>query len=974
MTFWFRRRRSSTAKRRSARLDFERLEERDLLTDMSTAALALVDNSHITTQALRSGNWSNPSTWQNGVVPAANANVLIPSLFSVTLDGTTNPVHSIRVDGTLQFATNLDTNLVVDTLVVNMTGSLVIGTAANPISAQHQATITFTASGPINTRWDPNVMSRGLIAMGTVTMYGAATTPWVTLAHDAAVGATTLTLAQLPANWKVGDEIVLGGTYAKAIQDEDLHILSIQGNQITVAPLANAHTSSNGVPVYLTDVTRNIILQSQDQSTIGNRGQVLLMCPEMVNIHYAEFLGLGRTNKSVLVNDPQLSSTGTLIAGTGTNPRDRYPVDLWETDTTPATSPAIVDGSTVVGSPGWGFVNHSSYVNFTNDVAFNVDGASFVSEAGDETGSFSSDLAIHSLGTGSEDFYDPTRVPLQDWGHEGDGFWMQGNGVAVTNNIALGQQATGYYYFNQPYTAPVQNVVPSTAAMNFHNNLAESILGYGAYLRYETNGGVIDNLTVHDSRTGFKEQYCNPGGITVQNSHFYGTPFSDYGIFLPTETAQGFLALNDTVIGFPVGILFSEENGQSVTGGTWNNHYNFEIPNAIQNGRSITITNPTFVPSTDPTHYDIYWLPTFNDVYTRSISAFFVPDTVLYNGTQLFAPWQNANFIPFTQQPSMAPPLPAALMGKTNQQLLSSYGLAMGGALAPGLLVVGASTNGTAGAPAVFQPILTLVSPAQTTQLTGYQLQYAVGNGPIVTVPTLFNLVLGWNMITIPIGGLPRTFYVFAGPYIPSNLGQAASVFAHSTEYYSNFVTAAYQRYLGRAPDGPGLSGWVTAMQHGLSDERLEASFLGSAEYVANHGGLGQAWIISLYQQLLNRTPSATEVSNWLAILAGGMSPTDVAFGFAASRERETLRVANDYTTYLGRQASQTEINAWVNLFFQGFRNEDVIAGFVGSAEYYLSASRGAGSNSCWIMSAYRDVLHRTPSTQEQNNWLNFLQ
>ena len=53
--------------------------------------------------------------------------------------------------------------------------------------------------------------------------------------------------------------------------------------------------------------------------------------------------------------------------------------------------------SVVADSPGWGFVNHSSYVNFDNNVAFNVVGASFVTEAGNEIGEFVGNLAINTL-------------------------------------------------------------------------------------------------------------------------------------------------------------------------------------------------------------------------------------------------------------------------------------------------------------------------------------------------------------------------------------------------------------------------------------------------------------------------------------------------------------------------------------------------------------------------------------------------
>jgi hypothetical protein len=784
-----------------------------------------------------------------------------------------------------------------------------------------------------------------------------------------AAGATTLTLAQVPVNWHVGDEIVLGGTYAKWNQDEDLHIFGIQGNQVTVSPLAYDHTASNGVPVYLTDVTRNIVLQSQEPAVIGNRGHVILMCADMTNIHYAEFLGLGRTNKSVPINDPQLNRSGRLIAGTGTNPRDRYAVDLWEDI---SSEPAIIDGSSVVGSPGWGFVNHSSNANFTNDVAYNVNGSSFVAEAGDEIGLFDHDLAIHSLGTGSEDFYDPARVPLQDWGHEGDGFWLQGNGMSVTNNVAIGQAASGFYYFDKPYTLPVQDVPPSGAPLtNFSGNVAIGC-DFGAFLRYEVNGGTVNNLTVVDCITGYKQQYC--AGVHIQNSHLYGSQYSDYGIVLPVESAQGFVSSNNTISGWMVGIRFSEQYNQTLIGGSFsNNEVNLEIPNAVTTGRSITISAPTFVPSTDPGHFDIYWLQEFDAVYTRTLGAFFVADTVLYNGLQFYAPWQHPTYVPFPVQPPGEPLLPSALIGKTNQQLAALYGLVMGGTLAPSTLLPGVRTNGTAGPPAPVQTPVALVSPAQTAQLAGYSLQYAVGTSTAVTVPTPFNLTPGWNMLTVPFGRATRTFFVFGMSYVPANLVTLASMFTHSYEYYANFIAAAYRRYMGRAPDAAGWSGWIGAMQQGLSDQQLEAQFVGSPEYIAHHGGTSQAWVLSMYQNLLRRNPSTAELNSWVLALSRGLSTVDVAYGFVASRERENLRIQDYYHTYLRRNPRSPEVAAWGTMSSHGYSDENILAAFVGSGEYYLSSSHGGRSDRRWVESVYQDLLHRDPSQNEIAAWLSVL-
>jgi hypothetical protein len=207
-----------------------------------------------------------------------------------------------------------------------------------------------------------------------------------------------------------------------------------------------------------------------------------------------------------------------------------------------------------------------------------------------------------------------------------------------------------------------------------------------------------------------------------------------------------------------------------------------------------------------------------------------------------------------------------------------------------------------------------------------------------------------------------------------TSLSAAGKIFTHSREHYTDFVTKAYQKYLGRGPDQAGLDAWVALMLNGtVTDERLEAGFIGSPEYIQNHGSTPTGWITGMYKDLLGRTPLQAEIDTWLHVLQTGTPNDQVAFGFAASAEREGLRVRDDYTTYLGRNASDAEVNLWVGLFVKGTTNEDVVAGFVGSPEYFDSASKGKGQKTTWIMSAYQQVLFRTPSQSEINTWLGFL-
>jgi hypothetical protein len=99
-----------------------------------------------------------------------------------------------------------------------------------------------------------------------------------------------------------------------------------------------------------------------------------------------------------------------------------------------------------------------------------------------------------------------------------------------------------------------------------------------------------------------------------------------------------------------------------------------------------------------------------------------------------------------------------------------------------------------------------------------------------------------------------------------------------------------------------------------------------------------------------------------------------VAYGFAASTEREEQRVRDNYATYLNRGASQQEVNLYVGLLQQAhLTNEDIATLFVGSPEYYENPQRGKGQKTAWIISTYQQVLFRSPSQPEIDGWLAFL-
>ena len=124
-------------------------------------------------------------------------------------------------------------------------------------------------------------------------------------------------------------------------------------------------------------------------------------------------------------------------------------------------------------------------------------------------------------------------------------------------------------------------------------------------------------------------------------------------------------------------------------------------------------------------------------------------------------------------------------------------------------------------------------------------------------------------------------------------------------------------------------------MQRGLTDEQLEASFIGSPEYYEVSGGTDALWVEAMYNNLLGRGPDDGGKNYWVNTLARGGDRSAVAFGFAASAEREGMAVQDDYQRFLGRSAASDEVAYWVNAFRHGKTNEDVVTGFVASDEYF---------------------------------------
>jgi hypothetical protein len=404
--------------------------------------------------------WSDPNAWIGGVVPGDGAVVQIPSNALVTLRGDSARIKWIEVVGTgrLALSFSLSSHLYVETLFVDGNASFTLSSLPQGLTAQ----VTFTTDG--NPVTDAKRMARGLIAEGKVTMLGPAKTPFLKVTADVPKGTNTLTLESAPSNWQPQDEVVLTGTYFRRnapLQDERRHITNVSGNIVTVdTPFTYDHLHvSPSMHLHLANLTRSVTFRSErtdgniNGDTTYNRGHVILEHRD-TDIEQVAFVNLGRTDKSRPLNDAHYNPTTVameLPTGVVDNPRGRYAVHVHETEkslfyppwtTPPSTPPTKIIGCVVDGTPGWGFVNHSSDVDFDGDVAVNFTGAGFVTEGGDELGIFNNDIAIHGSGDGTYrmvrlNFGNQQRPqPLADFAFSGHGFWFSGPALTVTNVVA----------------------------------------------------------------------------------------------------------------------------------------------------------------------------------------------------------------------------------------------------------------------------------------------------------------------------------------------------------------------------------------------------------------------------------------------------------------------------------------------------------------------------------------------------------
>lgn len=466
------------------------------------AVLDLVPLSAVNRQVVQNGSWSNPATWNGGTLPQAGDNIYIPADKSLSVDIDSNLNYkTIRADGILKFATTKNVSIKLDTLVVTETGTIEIGSETSRVPANIKTTIFVANNGPIDRAWDPLNISRGIILQGKTRIYGSEKTAYQKLSVNPPAGSAQIKLAAVPTGWVPGDVIAITATKFRRklktdtsyqTEDELRSIKAISGNVITLgkinnpslaAPLSFSHVSSiANMPVYAANLTRNVVFSGEggDAVPASQRGHFMVMHSPDTVIKGASFNYFGRTDKSIPINDFALNDqgfrltdvNGNYIPDVNTNPRGRYAVHFHHTGTDIKVSPVICSGNAVISSKGWGFVNHTSNVLMENNASFDVYGSHFVSEDGNELGTFKNNIAIKSEGRST---FVKNGLGNHDHGHTGHGFWFHSRNLAVEDNVVSGVYSAGIVYYHRVVIDGINTEIPRENLLTTEKNITKGM-------------------------------------------------------------------------------------------------------------------------------------------------------------------------------------------------------------------------------------------------------------------------------------------------------------------------------------------------------------------------------------------------------------------------------------------------------------------------------------------------------------------
>ncbi len=500
------------------------------------------------TQAVQSGNWSDPATWSNGV-PDGSSRAIIPPGQWVRLDGLESAAKQIVVHGILDVEETSDVtrHLTTDWIHVNSGGVFQIGTAIDRYD-EGDFVLTLTGTNPnadytIETATgtmeitdnDGFLMAAG---GGRLQFFGEDKLSFTKLAQTASAGTNLIVVENLiernfdgvtsaasdgVLNWEVGDEIVIASSTRDYSGEEVRTITGVSdlgdGTSLLAldSALSNRHygeieTYSNDSRTYDIDmraevalISRNVRIQGlAEQDTdnfFGDRARYNAGLSEGIGGH----IMIMDTAGQISVEGVQLDLMGQ------TGQLGRYPIH-WHL--AGDRTGDVLRGVSITNSNNRGVTIHGTHNTLIQDVVLHdIQGHGFFMEDAVETGNIylsNITFGIHKVGRSAAvgdwlpDLNDPFIVDTHD--HVGQnpnrflssaGFWMTNPDNTWVGNISAGSEGTGFWFIFPEHAIGVSASDPQYANTNARR----------------TNMRLYDHNSAHSSPIGFN--YDRGPDITV---------------------------------------------------------------------------------------------------------------------------------------------------------------------------------------------------------------------------------------------------------------------------------------------------------------------------------------------------------------------------------------------------------------------------------------------------------------------------
>ena len=236
--------------------------------------------------------WSSKYTWGGTEPPQEGEMVVINEGQTVMVDGSTEVVKIILVDGGhIIFDPDQDCHLKAENILVTNGGSIIAGSETEP----YDRSLVIEMYGRAGDLELPVYGAKTLaVRDGLVSLHGLKKQPtWTLLTETVNPGDTQIKLLDA-VNWKVGDKIVVastGGQNSWEFENEERTISSIDASKKIISfddPLAYEHlghieTLENGKTLDMRGevgvLTRNVIFKGDDNALVDSFGGCLMVGP-----------------------------------------------------------------------------------------------------------------------------------------------------------------------------------------------------------------------------------------------------------------------------------------------------------------------------------------------------------------------------------------------------------------------------------------------------------------------------------------------------------------------------------------------------------------------------------------------------------------------------------------------------------------------------------------------------------------------